>query len=42
MWHNMRPGWATTGKWGIPDGKARERSIFMFTAQKVVAPACID
>jgi hypothetical protein len=34
----MRPGGATRGKWRIPDGKVRERSVVMFRALKVVAP----
>jgi hypothetical protein len=29
----------TRGKWRILDGKVGERSIFMFGAPKVVAPA---
>jgi hypothetical protein len=36
---NMRPGGATRGKWRIPDGKDGERSVVMFGAPKVVAPA---
>jgi hypothetical protein len=36
---NMRPGGATRGKWRIPDGKVGERSVVMFGAPKMVAPA---
>jgi hypothetical protein len=38
----MRPGGATRGKWIISDGKVGERSVIMFGAPKVVAPACVD
>jgi hypothetical protein len=38
----MRPDGATKGKWRIPDGKGRERSVVMFRAPKVVAHACVD
>jgi hypothetical protein len=41
-WFNMRPGRATRGKWRIPDGKVREKSVVMFGASKVVAPACVN
>jgi hypothetical protein len=42
LWHNMRPGGATRGKWRIPDVKVGEWSVFMFGALKVVAPTCVD
>jgi hypothetical protein len=42
IWHNVRPGGATRGKWRIPDGKVGERSVVMFRALKVVAPTCVD
>jgi hypothetical protein len=35
----MRSGRAIREKWRIPDGKVGERSIVMFRALKVVAPA---
>jgi hypothetical protein len=38
----MRLGGATRGKWRILDGKVRERSVVMFRALKVVAPACVN
>jgi hypothetical protein len=38
----MRPGGAIREKWRIPDGNVGERSVVMFKALKVVAPACID
>jgi hypothetical protein len=41
-WFNMRPGGATKGKWSIPDGKVRERSVIMFGAPKVVTLSCVD
>jgi hypothetical protein len=41
-WVNMRLGGATRGKWIIPDGKVRERSVEMFGAPKMVAPDCVD
>jgi hypothetical protein len=42
IWHNVRLGGATRGKWRIPDGKVGERFVVMFGAPKVVAPACVD
>jgi hypothetical protein len=39
---NMRPNRATRGKWRIPDGKVRERFVFMFGAPKFVGPASVD
>jgi hypothetical protein len=42
MWHKLRAGRATRGKWRTPDGKVRERSVVMFRVLKVVAPACVD
>jgi hypothetical protein len=30
IWHKLRPDGANYGMWRIPDGKVRERSIFMF------------
>jgi hypothetical protein len=41
-WFNMRPGGATRGKWSIPDGKVRERSVIMFGAPKVVTLSRVD
>jgi hypothetical protein len=49
MWHSglIRPlaqletGWGR-GKSRIPDRKIGERSIVMFGALNVVAPACVD
>jgi hypothetical protein len=38
----LRPGRATRGKWRIPDGRVRERSIVMFGALKVVALTYVD
>jgi hypothetical protein len=38
----MRPDGTTRGKWGIPDGKIRERSVVMFRGPKVVALTCVD
>jgi hypothetical protein len=38
----MRLGGATRGKWRISDGKIEERSVVMFRALKVVAPAYVD
>jgi hypothetical protein len=38
----MRPGEATRGKWRILDGKVEERSVIMFGAPKVVAPARVE
>jgi hypothetical protein len=38
----MRLSGATRGKWRILDGKVWERSVVMFGAPKVVAPACVD
>jgi hypothetical protein len=38
----LRPGRATRGKWRIPDGRVRERSIVMFRALKVVALTYVD
>jgi hypothetical protein len=37
----MRPGGTIRGKWRIPDGKVVERSVVMFKALKVVAPAYV-
>jgi hypothetical protein len=42
LWHNLRPGEATRGKWRILDEKGGEWCVFMFEAPKVVAPACVD
>jgi hypothetical protein len=39
---NMKSGGATREKWRILDGKVRERSIVMFGAPKVVAPAYVN
>jgi hypothetical protein len=39
---NMRPSGAIRGKWRILDVNVRERSVVMFGAPKVVAPACVD
>jgi hypothetical protein len=30
MWHNLRPGRATRGKWRIPDGKV-ESDLFSYS-----------
>jgi hypothetical protein len=38
----MRPGRAIRGKWRIPDGKVRDRSVVMFGDPKVVAPTYIN
>jgi hypothetical protein len=37
MWHELRPGRATRGKWRITDGTVGEWIVFMFGALKVVA-----
>jgi hypothetical protein len=42
MWHELRLGRVTKGKWRTPDGKVGEWSIFMFGAPKVVAHAYVD
>jgi hypothetical protein len=42
LWHKLRPGRATRGKWRIPDGKHSEWCVFMFGARKVVAPAYVN
>jgi hypothetical protein len=42
IWHNVRPGGATSEKWRVPDEKVGERYVVMFRALKVVAPACVD
>jgi hypothetical protein len=35
-------GGATRRKWRIQDGKVGERSVVIFRALNVVAPACVD
>jgi hypothetical protein len=42
IWHNVRLGGATIGKWRIPDGKVGERYVVIFGAPNVVASACVD
>jgi hypothetical protein len=42
IWHNVRLGGATRGKWRIPNGKVGERFVVIFGAPKVVAPARVD
>jgi hypothetical protein len=42
LWHELRLGGATRGKWRISDGKGGEWNIFMFGAPKMVAPDCVD
>jgi hypothetical protein len=32
LWHNIRLGRVTRGKWRIPDGKVDEWSVFVFGA----------
>jgi hypothetical protein len=38
----MTPDGATRGKWIRSYGKVGERSVVIFRAPNVVAPACVD
>jgi hypothetical protein len=38
----LRSGGANRGTWGIIFGKVGERSVLIFRALKVVAPACLN
>jgi hypothetical protein len=42
MWHELRQGRGTRGKWRIPDEKVSEWIVFMFGALNVIAPAYVN